>query len=180
MSNDLREIFSRHIRVGGIGATAVEREITATQAECKALAASFGLPGIAELTGDFTLTAAKVQGGILDAELRLHARVTQICVISLEPFETIVTEAATLRFVSAASMAEDADIAELNPETLEGPDEIPYTGDIIDLGAALAEQLALTLDPYPRKPGAQLPAQAVDRVGNPFATLAPLQKRAGP
>ena len=35
---------------------------------------------------------------------------------------------------------------------------MPYGGDSIDLGAALAEQLALALDPYPRKPGAKLPA----------------------
>ncbi len=42
---------------------------------------------------------------------------------------------------------------------------------MIDLGEALAEQLALALDPYPRKPGAKLPSEASDDGANPFSAL---------
>jgi hypothetical protein len=59
----------------------------------------------------------------------------------------------------------------LDAETLESPDEIPYAGDSIDLGAVLAEQLALSLDPYPRKPGAALPPEAADEPETPFSIL---------
>jgi hypothetical protein len=151
----------------------VQRHITADAAECASLAAAFGLPGIASLTGDFILSEAPGQAsGIIDAELSLHARVTQICVVSLEPFESAVAETARLRFLPVARLPEDADLAELASDGLEAPDEIPYAGDQIDLGAALAEQLALALDPFPRKPGAELPANAGSAAGNPFAALA--------
>lgn len=173
VSGDLAEIFSRKQRIGGIGAAPVRRRITADVGECGALAAEFGLPGIAGLTGDFTLQAARGQtGSFIDAELTLEAKVTQVCVVTLEPFEVKVQETAQLRFVPAAALGEGAELAELNPESLEGPDEIPYTGESVDLGAALAEQLALALDPYPRKPGAELPAGFTDSVAHPFAALA--------
>lgn len=175
MSGELEKIFSRQMRAGAIGALAQRRVVAATPAECKALAAVFGLPGIAELEGDFTLATAKGRGGVIEAELALQAKVTQICVVSLEAFDSKVTERAKLRFVPAASVHEDAEISELDPASLEGPDEIPYAGDVIDLGAVLAEQLALTLDPYPRKPGAELPAEATDAAANPFAALAALR-----
>ena len=172
MSGDLAEIFSRKMRAASIGAAPVHRHVAARAEECAALAKAFGLPGIAELSGEFALSAEKTQNGIIDAGLVLRARVTQICVITLEKFDAALAETARLRFVPAATVTEDAEIAELNPESLDGPDEIPYAGEAIDLGATLSEQLALALDPYPRKPGAQLPSNSGDSTGNPFAALA--------
>ncbi len=178
MSSDLAEIFSRRQRTGGIGVAPVQRQIMARPSECAALAAVFGLPGIAELAGDFTLTAGQGRGGgIIEAELSLRARITQICVVSLEPFDSVIREHAQLVFVPAARLGEDLEIAELNPDTLEDPDEIPYANESIDLGAVLAEQLALALPPYPRKPGVELPASATDSADNPFAGLAALRNR---
>jgi hypothetical protein len=55
---------------------------------------------------------------------------------------------------------------------LEGPDEIFFGVEVIDLGAALAEQLALALDPYPRRPGAALPAEVLEEEAKPLAGLA--------
>jgi hypothetical protein len=48
---------------------------------------------------------------------------------------------------------------------------------MLDLGEAAAEQLALALDPYPRKPDARLLGAAEDPPGFPFAALAPLARR---
>jgi hypothetical protein len=54
-------------------------------------------------------------------------------------------------------------------------------GETLDLGEALAEQLALALDPYPRAPGASLAAAEDEEdespARGPFAGLAPLRKR---
>ena len=44
-------------------------------------------------------------------------------------------------------------------------------------GEAAAEQLALALDPYPRSPDAVLPDVPDDPEAQPFAALAPLQRR---
>jgi len=42
------------------------------------------------------------------------------------------------------------------------------------------EQLALALDPYPRKPGAALPVELLDEPTGPFAALARLTRKAAP
>ena len=168
----LAVIFSRKMKVGTIGTVPVTRRVEADAAERAALAAEFSLPAISSLTGNFTLTGSAGAGGVIAATLELGAKVTQICVVSLEAFEANIRETARLRFIPASALREESDIAPLDPESLEGPDELPYAGDVIDLGAALAEQLALALDPYPRKPGAELPAGAGGEVSNPFAILA--------
>jgi hypothetical protein len=146
-------MFSQKLRISRLGPVPQVHEVVADAQSRAALAAAFGLPDIARLNGVFSLTQRR--DGIIDAELRMDARLTQTCVLTLEPFEATIAEAARLRFVPDSALA--APIT-LDPQTLDGPDEIPYTGESIDLGAALAEQLALSLDPYPRKPGAVLPA----------------------
>ena len=157
----MQPLFSRTIRASQIGQTPRAERITADAASRAALAAAYGLPEIAELTGDFLLSHEA--GGVIAAELGLRARLTQTCVITLEPFEAELTERARLRFVPAATIGEAADLGDLDAAALEAPDDLPYAGDIIDLGAALAEQLALALDPYPRRPGASLPTAEDDR-----------------
>ncbi len=133
------------------------------------LAARFGLPAIPALSGVFTLR--REAGGIVTGQLVMHAIVTQICVLSLEPFDARIEDKTELRFVPARG-DDEPDALAFDPEMLDGPDEIPFHEDRIDLSAALAEQLALCLDPYPRKPGATLPAAASDGDANPFAALA--------
>lgn len=176
MSSEMSEVFSRRMRLSGIGA-AVARRIEANAAECAALAALFNLPAIGSLTGDFRLHHE--QRGIIAATLRLRAAVTQTCVITLEPFDAVVTEDAALRLVPAASIHEAAELV-VDADTLEGPDEIPYAGETIDLGAILAEQLALALDPYPKKPGATLPPDLGGGAANPFDALKRLSGRDPP
>jgi hypothetical protein len=175
---DFSGIFTRPMRVSGLGDAAVERLVEADSAECARLADLFGLPAILALRGDFVLTHER--GGVIGAglRLRLRARVRQVCVVSLEEFDADVRESVALRFVPAARVKEGVEV-ELDPETLEGPDEIFYGGDVIDLGGVLAEQLALALDPYPRKPGAVL-AAGVEEVAevskSPFGVLRGLGK----
>lgn len=164
----MEPLFTRTLRASQIKESPQTVTVEAAPQECEALAALYALPGIAALRGGFTLQHAR--GGIIAARLRLQARVTQICVVTLEPFEAVIDETAELAFVPAQTVPETAAF-ELDPESLEGPDEIPYSGDVIDLGATLAEQLALALDPYPRKPGAALPDVAREAPDNPFAVL---------
>ena len=185
---NVRPEFSRRIPVGRIGAGGIEQVIEASSAECRALAERLQLPAVASLSCRFRL-AAPLHGEIA-AEGELRAEVTQVCVVSLEPFETTVGERFALRFVpggpgEAASDAVADD--DLDPAS---PDELAYEGDAIDIGEAAAEQLALALDPYPRMPGIAPPADIdVEAAGSPsdgepsgaphpFAALARL--RGGP
>ena len=148
--------------------------VRADEAQRAALAERYAIPAIARLEGRFTLHHER--SGIIAAALVMNASITQICVVTLEPFVVTIQDTAALRFVPEAAMrhapADDAAEEDVTPDTLDSPDEIPYANDILDLGAALAEQLALTLDPYPRKPSAALPDTATDDSANPFAALA--------
>ena len=171
----MTEEFSHPVKAGQIKDQKQDYTIKADEAARAALALRFGLPAIAKLEGRFILHHER--SGIIAAELSMKAAVTQVCVMSLEPFEARIQEQAQLRFVPEAAMAapppgDGEDEEDITPESLESPDEIPYANDIIDLGAALAEQLGLALDPYPRKPGAALPDAASDNSAHPFAALA--------
>lgn len=190
----VRPEFSRRIPVSRIGAGGIEQVIEASGAECRALAERLQLPAVASLTCRFLLAAPR--HGQVAAEGELRAEVTQVCVVSLEPFETTVGERFALRFVPGGPdepasdvVAPDLVAADLD---LASPDELTYEGDVIDIGEAAAEQLALALDPYPRLPGLARPVDGEapgpaagppsddgqGGVPHPFAALARL--RGGP
>jgi hypothetical protein len=140
----------RPVRVARIPADGMEVVVEADANERAALAARMGLPGVAALRSRFAL---KHEGsGVVAASGRLEASVVQTCVVSLDDFESALVDDFVVHFVPAGTETDDPD-----PESV---DEIPYGGDAIDLGEATAEQLALSLDPYPRRPDAALPDSA--------------------
>ena len=156
---------SRPQRAEAIGKAGIMVEIVATPAECAAVARRLGIPALRSLVGKFQLQA--LEGGAIAANATVSARLVRDCVVSLEQFETTQREAFSLRFVPEGSETVDPD-----PES---DDEIPFAGGMIDLGEALVEQVALDLDPFPRKPGAVLPEEAAPENVSPFAALAALR-----
>jgi len=144
--------------------------VTATAEECRNVAARLGIVALPALSCTFDLRRGDdTARGQISATAVLAARVVQDCVVTLEPFEAEIGEAFRVHFVHAGTEVDD-----LDPET---DDEIPYTGETIDLGEAAVEQLALSLDPYPRKPGAELPDDVAGDVASPFAMLARRPRR---
>ncbi len=139
----------RPMAVAGIGPARLETEVVATPAECAAIAARLEVPAILELTCRFRLR--RVVGGVA-VNGWLRSRLVRTCVVSLEDFEDTAEEEFALRFVRAGTESEDIDP--------EAEDEIPYIGGVLDLGEAAVQQLALALDPYPRRPDAELPVEA--------------------
>lgn len=163
MITDLhRPVTVERIGPGGLGV-----EVRAGAAECSALAARMGIPALGELVCSFRLTPGG-EGTVL-AEGHLRAKAVRVCVLTLDEFEAPTEERFRLRFVPAGQ--------ELNDDDPELDDEIAYSGGVIDLGEAAAEQLALALDPYPRKPDAALPVAAEDLRETPFTALAPRARR---
>jgi len=162
--------LSRPFSITRIGAGAYV-DVEATPTELAALARRMGIPRIAALTCRFELHRAG--GDAVQARGSLRASVQQICVVTLEPFDSELAEDFSVVFVPAGTESE-----EIDPEA---DDEIGYTGAILDLGEAASEQLALALEPFPRKPGAELPDDQAHRQAGAFAALAhllPAQKRA--
>ncbi len=154
--------FSRPLALDRVGATVFAIEVTATEAECAALAVRLGVPELHAFGCRFRLRRG--ESGRIGAEGELRARLARECVLSLDLFETEQAEPFRVIFVPAGTQNDDPD-----PES---DDEIPYDGAAIDLGEAAAEQLALVLDPYPHKPGATLPPEAQEPLESPFAALA--------
>ena len=116
---------------------------------------------------------------------RVRARLTQACVVTLEPVATTVDEAIDVKLVPPEEMAkyeitpdENGEI-DLDASALDMPD--PIEGGVIDVGAIVTEYFVLGIDPYPRKSGVVFDA-AASGVGDgrealsPFAALARLKK----
>lgn len=157
----------RPVRLDRIGPDAAVQELDASEEECRALAERFGIPAVLFLRCRFTLR--RLSRAVVAGSGQLTARVIRVCVVTLDNFEMDLTETFSVRFVP-----EGTESADIDPET---EDEIPYSGDVIDLGEAAAEQLALALEPYPRRPGAELAIRKEEPEVHPFTALGELRRR---
>lgn len=137
--------------------------IEATPEECEALAREFKIPAVHGLKGEYRIKGTPRRMNVAGT---VTGRVTQVCVVTLEPFETEVREEVDVDFSEhLGPEPEGRDEADL-----DRPDEI--VNGKIDLGALTAEFLALGLDPYPRKPGVAFEEGAAGADdASPFAAL---------
>lgn len=88
-------------------------------------------------------------------EGNLVAQVEQPCGITLVPVFTEISEHVLRRYLADMALP-DAEEAEMPDDDTAEP--LP---EVIDVGAVLAEAMALALPPYPRAAGAELEGEAV-------------------
>lgn len=158
--------FSRVVNIARLPPEGREERLVASGAECAALARRFAIPAVNRL--EAVVLIRHEPGGTATVAGRFSAEVVQDCVVTLEPVTQAVEETVALRIVPAGHVPS---------EDPEAPDEIEADGDSVDLGEAVAEQLALALDPYPRAPGAALRGDdAAAGLAGPFAALDALRK----
>jgi uncharacterized metal-binding protein YceD (DUF177 family) len=130
---------------------------------------------LASLSAVFDLTR---RGARVHVSGHVRARVSQTCVVTLEPIENEVDETVDLLFAPTPAEAE-APGREIEVKLTQEPPE-PLTGGTVDLGALATEFLVLGMDPYPRKPGAEFaPLKVGDDGPRHFAALEALKKRFG-
>lgn len=145
-----------------------------TEAERAALALRFGLVRIDKLVADIELTLQQRAGAAhVEGRGTLKAQIVQSCAVSAEDLPVSIDEPLFFRFVpqSAVTHAPDEEI-ELDADAC---DEIEYTGAHIDLGEAVAQSLALAIDPFLTGPDAEA-ARIAAGIGapddhGPFAAL---------
>jgi hypothetical protein len=147
------------------------------QEQRETIARALGLDHLTEFQGDVVLRpwldGVEISG-------RLQALAGRTCGLTLEPFDERVDETFIRRIVSQASAAASQTIGGelvIDPEAEDPPDVAD--GDTIDLGAILVEELALALDPFPRKPGAAFEAPPSEALASPFAVLRSLKPGPG-
>jgi uncharacterized metal-binding protein YceD (DUF177 family) len=110
---------------------------------------------------------------------RLDAIVRQTCGVTLEPMETGIEASFDLKLLPAGSPNAPSEPVEavLDPDAEDPPELID--DETIDLGAVVVEQLALEIDPFPRKPGAVFDTGLVEEPPSPFAALKDFKPKGG-
>jgi uncharacterized metal-binding protein YceD (DUF177 family) len=170
--------FSRPLSLDRVSTTQHREEITATDKERVALVERFGLLSLDSLTASFTLK--RVRKDLVRVKGHVTAALAQACVVTLDPVPAQVDERFEVDFLEGVQPA--VTDVELDAEAAEAPEPAP--DGWIDLGELAAEQLGLALDPYPRRPDAEVPAEwkaepAEEPIPterpNPFAVLEKLK-----
>ena len=168
--------FSRLFSVAELSAEEVVMEIAADAEERAALCRRFDLLALDALTAMARLE--RLGSGAVRVAAELVADLVQTCVVTLEPVAGRVEDRFDVSFAPPKRPAQ-ADVL-IDPLGDDEPEEL--TGDVIDIGKIVAEQLGLALDPYPRRPGAAFTGAESDAGSegeneSPFAALKDFQSR---
>jgi uncharacterized metal-binding protein YceD (DUF177 family) len=134
--------FSRPIDVTRLGAGEAVYDIAANETERQALAKRFDLVSLEKLAARVALR--RLAGGLVRLTASLAADLVQTDVVTLEPVPARVDDDFTLLF---GPDADDAAALDPDAELVE-----PLSDGQIDIGEAVAQQLSLVMDPYPRTP----------------------------
>ncbi|HET8749702.1 MAG TPA: DUF177 domain-containing protein [Sphingomicrobium sp.] len=165
--------FAHHLRLDQVR-DGDRLDLVADEAERSAIARRFRLDGLDRLEAHVTLGR---DGPMVRAEGRLVASLDQSCVVTGDPVAAHVDEPFALVFLPEPPAGGPDEEIELQPDDC---DVIFYDGSAIDLGDAVADTLALSLDPYPRSAGAEAALKEAgvmsEGEAGPFAVLAKLRK----
>jgi len=117
------------------------------------------------------------KGAIVRARGRLKASLCQSCVVTNEPVDAHADEAFDIYFLPEPK----TDSPDEEVELVESDcDVVFHDGAAIDLGSAIADTLALALDPYPRSASAEAALKEAgvlsEAEAGPFAALAKLKR----
>ena len=148
-------------------------DITADDDECAAIAGRLGLLSLDRLAAHAVIAR---EGERIRAVGRLKASLVQACVATGEPVAEHIDEAFELMFVPAPARGDEE--VELGAEEL---DTLFHDGQAIDLGEAITDTLALSIDPYPRSANADTALREAgvlrEEEAGPFAALAALKAK---
>lgn len=150
-------------------------DLNADEAERRAIAERLDLSSLERLEAHACLA---LDGERVRATGRVAAALEQRCVVTGEPVAAYLDEPFEIAFVPEPQ-AGDEEI-ELRPEDC---DVVFHDGATIDLGGAISDTLALSLDPYPRSASAEAALREAgvlsEAEAGPFAVLAKLKKGLG-
>lgn len=164
--------FSRLVAVVRMGREPLRQRIVASPEERAALARRLDLVRLDRLSAVVEL--ARHGDGTILLTAEFAAAFEQSCVVTLDPVPGTIEESFALRYGPPEWEIEVA--AEEEEPAFE-----PLNGDTIDIGEAVAQELALALPPFPRASGVsvetELGPQTMDsgEDAGPFAGLARLR-----
>ena len=167
---------SRPVSVAELNRGPLDLVIDASEGERQALASRFGLSGIARLQARVRVGRETGTGTAVVISGQFEAVVSQICVVTLEPFASVIEDRFRLRFVPGPLDPGDDPATEDVDCDLDGEDTEVLFGGAVDVGEVLAQYFGLALDPHPRAPGAMIDTSltsdtAIVEANRPFAQL---------
>ena len=165
--------FAHRLRLDQIG-DGERLDLIADESERSAIARRLSLVSLERLEAHVTMVHA---GTCIRAHGRLLASLEQSCVVSGDPVAAHVDEPFSIQFIPEPSSSSPDEEIELGEEDC---DTVFYDGASIDLGSAIADTLALSIDPYPRSAGADAALKEAgiltEEQASPFAVLAGLSR----
>jgi len=164
--------FAHHLRLDQIR-DGERLDLMADEDERRSIAERLALTALDRLEADVALSRT---GPLVRAEGRIVATLEQSCVVTSDPVASHVDEPFALLLMPAPENAGADEEVELGEEDC---DVVFYDGGLIDLGTAIADTLALNIDPYPRSAGADAALKEAgvltEEQASPFAALAALK-----
>jgi uncharacterized metal-binding protein YceD (DUF177 family) len=164
--------FAHHLRLDQVR-DGERLALAADDAERAAIAKRLDLASLDRLEAHVCLECT---GDVVRAKGRLVASLDQSCVVTGEPVAAHVDEPFALLFMPEPETPGPDDEIELGQEDC---DVVFHDGAVIDLGSAIADTLALNIDPYPRSASADAALREAgvltEEQASPFAALAALR-----
>lgn len=158
--------YSERVRLHQVGG-GVTRTLEPDAATRARIAKALDLASLDAFVAEMTL-APSPGGWRLSG--RVKASLAQICGITLDPLPVEIDAPFTVALAEAVDEDSEEIVITLDDES---PD--PIEGGQVDLGQYAVEQLALLLDPFPRKPGAEFVQPPEPTEISPFAVLKQLR-----
>lgn len=158
--------YSEPVRLHQVG-SGVSRTLEPDAVARARIAKALDLASLDSFTADVTL-APSPGGWRLSG--RVRASLAQTCGITLESLPVEIDAPFTISLAEAVEEDPEEIVITLDDES---PD--PVEGGQVDLGQYAVEQLALRLDPFPRKPGAEFVQPPEPAEISPFAVLKTLR-----
>ncbi len=171
-------IFDLRILLDDIPAGGTIRNVDANPDQRARLAGEFGLLELNGFKAVFNFPVKRGPGFVVEGEI--EADLVQACVTTLEPVPSVMKESFRLTFLPSGAVPEPVRDGDDFLIDLEGDDPPePLTMRAIDLGEIVVEQFAISLDPYPRAPRAEIDEDAAcgDERVSPFAALEALRSK---
>jgi uncharacterized metal-binding protein YceD (DUF177 family) len=162
--------YSETVRINQIGA-GLNRKLEPDADTCKRIARALDLQGLDDFVVDFDVKPTpSTSEWTLKGRITAHA--VQSCGLTLEPLPVDVDRRFSIQLVQAKPQeTEEIEV------TLDEEDADVIEDGKIDLGQYAVEQLLLSLDPFPRKPGAEFVQPEEPGEISPFAALKALKSQ---
>ena len=166
----MRNEYTKEIDIRRIGVNGSHYSLCADENECRLLAARFGIVRLNYLKAEVDVRLSDRDEYTVEGTF--SASVCQVCGVTLEEFDNVLSGDFCELFTTAPETKKDAEL--LSDEEIP----TPIKNGVIDIGEVVAETLALNIPVFPRKPDAVFTYESNGKTedDNPFSVLKKLKK----